>query len=148
MRWATARAVSSSGPISAAMAMTVGATSLRQLASGAPPCLRVGAITEAMVRLLACEPYVLRHTICLARTMLGDIRMALQDAANGYVGCSVRQRRIARSRPGPKNCFKASAQPAASCLELRQKAKGMSHLSLELRQNERMIINGASMRFL
>src|SRR3954447_13403812 len=52
MRWATARVVSSSGPISAAMAITVGATSLRQLASGAPPRLRVGAITEGMIGLV------------------------------------------------------------------------------------------------
>src|SRR4051812_28740228 len=82
MRWATARAVSSSGPISAAMAMTVGTTSLRQAASGAPPCLRVGAITEGIGGPLAYQPYVLRHTNSVATEMLGEIQRRLPLAAS------------------------------------------------------------------
>ena len=42
MRWATADPVNSSGPISAAMAMTVGATSRHHFASGGRPVWRAG----------------------------------------------------------------------------------------------------------
>src|SRR3954454_11200470 len=82
MRCATARAVSSSGPISAAMAMTVGTTSLRQAANGAPPCLLVGTITEGRVYLSACEPFVSRLTIYVVTGMLGAIRNGLQGRPN------------------------------------------------------------------
>src|SRR3954471_2524561 len=82
IRWATARAVSSSGPISAAIAMTVGTTSLRHAASGAPPCLLVGAITEGMVGPFSYQPYVLRHTVRVATEMLGDIQTPQQAAAD------------------------------------------------------------------
>src|SRR4051794_30810153 len=82
MRWPTARAVSSSGPISAAMAMTVGTTSFRQAASGAPPCLLVGTITEGRVYLSACELFVSRLTIYVVTGMLGAIRNGLQGRRN------------------------------------------------------------------
>jgi hypothetical protein len=48
MRWATARMVSSFGPISTAITLTVGATSSRHFANRGLPDLRIGAITAGI----------------------------------------------------------------------------------------------------
>jgi hypothetical protein len=86
MRCATARAVNSSGPISAAIARTAGATSWRHNARGLPPDRRVGATTAMAHTAAAYVAYLKCLAICVVSRLLAAIllwfAMDFQGAAD------------------------------------------------------------------